>query len=543
MTYLHDEKYNWQTEEKDGAQLYFRGSKKFALETLDITQKQPEDNLPTALEAQLAGLRDFTSGVIETPDHIIAWVDHVRSWPLYYSLKNKNFLISANAHQVQEQAGLTQINGASSLEFAMAGYVTGPHTLYEDLFALQPGEFLIWNKKNSALTVKHFFRYIPDLTGEENEQELIKKLDMVMSRIMKRIIDRANGRPIWIPLSGGLDSRILLCKLHEYGYKNIRTFTYGPRFNFEAKIAKRIANTLNVPWTFVSIPQDKARTSFESEERKNFWRYADGFKAISSMREYEAVIQLHKSGALPDNAVLMNGQSGDYISGGHISQQWTENPSPNMDNFYNQILTKHYGLWPDLLTPENKEIIKTRINELIGEYKNHDNQPTDYARIEEIWEYDARQICLVIHGNRNYDYMGFDWELPLWEKELVDFFQNVPLKNKMGQSLYKKWLQQYNYKGLFPAKEPYIWRWPAHMLWVIPAAKIISIVKGQQAKTDFYARMRYYGHYSNQFAFYSWNEYKKLATKSRNMISLFVRTWMQENPQCMTENVKKGLLL
>ena len=39
-------------------------------------------------------------------------------------------------------------------------------------------------------------------------------------------------------LSGGLDSRLIISKLSELGYDNLHSYTYGPKHNYEAKIAE-----------------------------------------------------------------------------------------------------------------------------------------------------------------------------------------------------------------------------------------------------------------------------------------------------------------
>ena len=37
------------------------------------------------------------------------------------------------------------------------------------------------------------------------------------------------------------------------GYKNIRTFSYGREHNREKKVAKEIAEYLNIPWKFIKF--------------------------------------------------------------------------------------------------------------------------------------------------------------------------------------------------------------------------------------------------------------------------------------------------
>ena len=52
-------------------------------------------------------------------------------------------------------------------------------------------------------------------------------MENITNTIIKRIIDKYEGKKILVPLSGGLDSRLVLAKLVEHGYQNLEAVTYG----------------------------------------------------------------------------------------------------------------------------------------------------------------------------------------------------------------------------------------------------------------------------------------------------------------------------
>ena len=56
-----------------------------------------------------------------------------------------------------------------------------------------------------------------------------------------------------MPLSAGLDSRLVLTKLVERGCENIACYTYGPIGNYEVPKAKRIAKELRVDWHRINL--------------------------------------------------------------------------------------------------------------------------------------------------------------------------------------------------------------------------------------------------------------------------------------------------
>ncbi len=516
---------------KSCGSLYYKRNKIFSIDLSKLIDSTNDVNkIISTTQKALCKNIEYTSGIYENKHYIVAWVDHIRSTPIYYANVNDHIYISDNPRAIQTEADLNEFDKKSELQFAMAGYVTGSKTLICDLNILQNGEFLVWDKNNKKLIVKRYYQYAPDLSAKDNWVENEKKIGNIIDDSIIKIIERANGKTIWVPLSAGLDSRIILCKLHEHGYQNIQTFTYGPRYNFEAKQAKKIAKALNVPWQEIILSETILRKYFESDTRKNFWKYADGLKTIPCMREFSAIYYLHEKNMPKSGDIFINGQSGDFITGGHIPENWYNDDAHDMNKFFIQTIDKHYDLWFDLKTPSNLEQIKNHITDILPGY-NTDNNGLDLATYSEIWEYDCRQVCYVVNGQRVYEFFGYEWEMPLWEKTLVDFCQNLPIEQKKGQALFKSYLKDYNYKGLFPKKEPYIWRWPANMLWVVAVAKIIELTKGKDSKNNYYAYMRNKGHYANQYSFFSKSLHKATYKKCRSIISLYIPIWQSENNQ------------
>lgn len=523
--FINDPQFNWKQTEKDSITLYYKGCESFTAKSLDHVQGLPQ------FTDYLASMKDYNGGVIETDTHIITWVDHIRSWALFYTVQDGEFYLSNSAFEIQKRIRNPEYNDESLLEFKMSGYVTGRETLIRDIWSLAPGEYLVWDKQNKKLDIYQYFSYIPTFDSQISDKEAIEELGNIFDRLTMKIIRRAQGRRIWIPLSGGLDSRILLCKLHEHGYTNIQTFTYGPHFNFESFMAQKVAKKLGIDWKFVSPPARTLRKYFESDDRKKFWDFAGNLKTMACMREYGTIRYLKEKGEIEDDAIFLNGQSGDYITGNHIAPHWQQDKNFTHADLHDVLIDKHYGLWQKLKTPDNLNVIKNKIDNFIAQITTSLPPITDKttgAIWEETWEYTGRQICYVANGERVYEYFGYDWEMPLWEKELVDFFKPLSFDMKFGQKIYKDYLQSYNYMGLFPEKEPYIWRWPVPMLWVVPLAQLVGL-SGRSNKDKFYALMRYHGHYANQYAFFDWQTHQQTASKTRNVIALYIKQWLKEN--------------
>ena len=60
---------------------------------------------------------------------------------------------------------------------------------------------------------------------------------------------------IFIPLSAGLDSRLVLSALLRHNHKDITCFSYGLKNNTEIKIARDICSKLNLNWKEINTLQ------------------------------------------------------------------------------------------------------------------------------------------------------------------------------------------------------------------------------------------------------------------------------------------------
>lgn len=123
------------------------------------------------------------------------------------------------------------IDEISNLEFNMAGFVTGRNILYKSLYQLQTGEIILHEKTSRRVRMERYYRFFSDRLRKGKEDDLIEELDAITNKIFSRVIREANGGDIWVPLSGGLDSRLVLCKLKQLGYRDVYAFSYGPVFN------------------------------------------------------------------------------------------------------------------------------------------------------------------------------------------------------------------------------------------------------------------------------------------------------------------------
>jgi asparagine synthase (glutamine-hydrolysing) len=171
-----------------------------------------------------------------------------------------------------------------------------------------------------------------------------------------------------VPLSAGLDSRLVACALKELGVENVTCFSYGRHGNFEAEGARRVAAKLGYEWIFVEHTPRQQAATFASEECRAFEAFADPLNAIPFHQDFFAVGSLRADGRIPGGTVIVNGQSGDYIAGNHIPPSLCAVTGDMTDDARWEWITvalmnKHYDLWKALRTPENEAWISRLLRE------------------------------------------------------------------------------------------------------------------------------------------------------------------------------------
>ena len=483
MSVTLDCKYKWKRENIGEYVVNYIGNFSILNESLNKIIKLGGDISKNNVNSILNNINGSFAVIMESQRFVVAITDRIGSYPVFYTTIGDT-LISNSAYKLSNSLNHKEWKKFSIEEFSMAGYVTGADTLIKGVSRLQSAEILVLNKNNNKINIQRYYRYMPLQDNTRRDEDWVDELDSVFENIVHRIIDKAKGRPIIVPLSAGLDSRLLVTKLHEHGYDNLKTFSYGPIGNWESKGAKEIAGRLNLPWELVTTSRREAYKMFWGFERKQYWSFADGLSALPSFQDYYTISKLHSSGKV---------QSGDFITGGHIPESITKSNS-NIQTLLNSIIDKHYSIWKNIITEDRRHRVHDKIVKLLDIDIKENYTVEELCSLYECWEYEERQVKWVIHGQRIYDFFGYDWQLPFWDNELVDFYRRVPLHLKQDQLLYKKWLTRWDYNKLFSEFNPVVWRWPGSTLFVVPIAKIIELMFDDDAKRQWYELFYYWGH-------------------------------------------------
>ena len=242
----------WETLIFDKGKIFFKGERDSIIKIFEKFKKYKYDS--SIIKKLLFDLNNNSSAIFFNHKYYICFTDFCRSYPIFLRHEPNNILISNTSEILKKKTD--DLDEESFNFIKLCGYSLGYSTFIKNIKIMKPGEIFYSDNKNTKLE-KYFEYHVTTKKNNLSKEKLKIKLSIIIDKIIKKIIKKANNRPIWVPLSGGLDSRLILCKLHESGYKNLNSFSYGLKNNSESLIAKYVSKSLNINWKFIEIKKKK----------------------------------------------------------------------------------------------------------------------------------------------------------------------------------------------------------------------------------------------------------------------------------------------
>lgn len=376
------------------------------------------------------------SAIINNDDTTYLIADKLKSYPLLYMLQSEDWIITDQAKVILESGQHLELNERAILTYLSCGYLHGNMTIVEQCHLVMAGSYV---KINERAEVIHYHRHIyAKQEKKRKEEDIIKEGIEVMDRAFLRMIKSIGDRPIFIPLSGGYDSRLLACLCRKFNIPNVSCFTYGDKTSYEVAISRQVANQLGFPWHYVEYTNELMMKFFKSDEYNEYTLFAMNLNTTSHTQDFIAFKELRKKGIVPDNAVIIPGHTGDLLSGSHVPCKLQ---LPN-GNVVRSVYEKYYT-WNILKKKHQKWVIKDLRNELNHvSMQDSSNMQCDCFNN---WDVQSRQSNFIINSVRVYEYFGVDWRIPLWDDEVSKFWLSIEENQKNDLALY----DSYIFKGYF----------------------------------------------------------------------------------------------
>jgi len=409
---------------------------------------------PESLGDVFAGIDGRFVLIVEGPGWIAGAVDRIRSAPLLVADTAPGCVLGVHAPSVLAAIGGATLDEDGALALAMGGFTIGDATLHRGVRQLRPGEWVL-ARADGSVERSFYWRWQPWREDDHSPDSLEQRLVAVTIRVLERMIALAAGRQIALPLSAGLDSRLIAAGCKLLGARDVVCFAYGPAGSSEVETSRAIAARLGYPWRHVVVTPARMRTHFESALFDRFLDFADAGCATPFTQDLFIVAELLADGWLTRDAVVVNGQSGDFISGNHVPEELNrlaigETVGADARSLLLESMQrKHFALWESLRTPERSRRIDALLVAQLAATAAPPIAASSSAGLFEHLEFIDRQSKYVIAGQRGYEFHGLRWSLPLWDDPYLDFWARVPRSARRRQDLYRRTLARMDWGGVW----------------------------------------------------------------------------------------------
>src|SRR5687768_9938996 len=185
-------------------------------------------------------------------EHVELVADSVASRTLWYTFTEQELIVSSSQRAIVTLLGSFEPN-RDALPWMLSSGTLGPTAAWDRrVHRLQPGERLLLNRASWRMTST----VEPSQFAADEAVSRAAHLERLRAAVADACRRWSFDARKWVlTLSGGWDSRSLLCLLHERG---IETVTWGRPDSTEedgsdAQVARRVATALAVPHRFFAI--------------------------------------------------------------------------------------------------------------------------------------------------------------------------------------------------------------------------------------------------------------------------------------------------
>jgi asparagine synthase (glutamine-hydrolysing) len=144
------------------------------------------------------------------------------------------------------------------------------------------------------------------------------------------------------------------------------------------------------------------------------------------MQDYFAVKYLNENSIIPEGTVFMPGFSGDSLAGSFFSQSIEVHTDKS--KIASKILDEKFVL----VNLDHKK--KRILHSLIIEKLNRELK-TSWKDYED-WEIKEMHAKFIINSAKVFSFFGYEYVLPFFDNNLIDFFTMLPFQYKLNKKLY-----------------------------------------------------------------------------------------------------------
>lgn len=253
------------------------------------------------------------------------------------------------------------------------------------------------------------------------EQLAFVEASSLWDSIIRRLLEASRSRVV-VPISGGLDSRFILCGLMRHlPAKSIETYTFGAPGTFDFEIGNQIAHRYGTSHTTIDLSIVENVQAGLSNHRHSY-----PGTSVHSLPPIELLLRRYPG----DTHRIWSGLMGDPLMGSHL-------PAADLPDYRELLLAKEHSGTPaytDVLGPASfakDDVQRTCFGK----------RPITSPDAAEAWDFENRQRRFVLP---QICFRGMEYVTPFLEDDWTRFCLALPNDVRRGSRWYHRFLRHYD---------------------------------------------------------------------------------------------------
>ena len=261
----------------------------------------------------------FAFGYLNKKENILTIArDRSGIKPLYWMKDDNFFIFSSDLKALKKIKNINlEVDRNSVSSFLRFNYIPAPHSIYKNVYKLEPGEYLTFNLKNNKISKTKYFVNSPSnsskaLTFENFYEELKIELNVAVKKCLISDLD------VGTFLSGGIDSTLITSIANRSSQKKVNTFYIGfEEDEYDERVYAEYASQI-IGTNHQEIFLNKSVTIDIAENLSDI--YDEPFADSSQIPTF-----LLCKYAKRKNTVILSGDGGDEMFGGYHRYNYVKN--------------------------------------------------------------------------------------------------------------------------------------------------------------------------------------------------------------------------
>lgn len=448
----------WYTSERVSVCGYAYDSNNTLLENATLCTYFDVDDIAT-FQSRLQHCNGLFAVVCHSEQFCAAATDASRIYPLYYRKSIKgDITISDNPILLLQKGDILQQDAL--MEYHVAGYPLDGKTLVQNILQIKSGSYL-----NHIGEQTSYYSYIAYLNEIQHPTD--NEMQTLLNNVFSRVCNSLRGRQVVVPLSGGNDSRLILCMLRRMGYENVICYTVGRPNNKEEIIAQKVAKQLGYPWYMIDTTKQEILdyVDLDNNEFQHYYHHIGGLGNFMWLFEYVAIKWMRNRKLLKDNAVFMPGHSADFNAGSQLLKA-SIGKNNNASYQARAIMFDHF-----------EYSYNRKVHQLIKRYfRSKEKNGIAKWSIFQHFVFKNKLPYNINNSARVYQFFDYDVRLPYWDKAFLETFRVMPFDCLYQCNYYTQFLRENIFKTMnvdFPTPYPstfyfHVMKLRKRIKWLLP---------------------------------------------------------------------------